>query len=209
VKRAWIIPLVFLAVILSVSAYIPSRYFTDGVLTYWTKTDTSMVVNFDSLAYRNSQLQRLLDSIGGTDQKDIEFWLYTGKNFSGGTAETAWFYNARNMFARPLTLNSTPDRFKLQTEWSSGADDHGPTAFSIPAIQTDSALVFALTRINTQPGGTYGLTIFTRPANAGMSASRVTTGGNNPLESIAIDNSNFPDSGNSTFMNLLLRTKFP
>jgi hypothetical protein len=70
VKRAWIIPVVFLAVILSVSAYIPSRYFTDGVLTYWTKTDTSIVVNFDSLAYRNSQLQRLLDSIGGGASRD-------------------------------------------------------------------------------------------------------------------------------------------
>jgi len=193
-KRAWIIPFMLLVAILSYAGYIPVQVFKAGTGLSVAFTDTTVTY-----------------SLSAGTQRDIEFYLYAGKNFSGAAAETVWFYNARNYYARPQTLSSTPDRFKMQMEWgTTGQDDYGPTTFDTArAISTDSALVFALCRLNTQPGGTYRLLTFKRAVNTGMSYGRVTTGGNVLHEAQDIDNSNFPDSGNTTHMQLFVRTKYP
>ena len=155
------------------------------------------------------------DSLAGTDQRDVEQTLYLARNFAEGTPDTGFFQmgNGTAIYTQPLTLNSSLDRFIIQTRWNTGESSYGPVTVgsALPSINPDSVLVYALTRQPTQTNGAYEFLVFKRPRSNGFDATAVTTGGNTFVASESIDNVHFPDSvGNdAVFIHGKMRIKFP
>ena len=199
-------------------AYVTGGMLTDGGHIFWTTTDSTVSAEVDTLGIKNDW-HYFWDSLR-VNQRDIEFLFYGAKPFTPNTYDTLWIQSENNtaMYARPQTLNSTLDRFQLMTRWDSSgvarASEYGPSTFTsgggyMPPISTDSALVFAIARLNTTIRGEYRFIVFKRPVNTGFTYSEVTTGGNTFVTSEDIFNAAFPDSGTTVFVRGVIRTKYP
>ena len=174
-KRAWFIPLLFLLILVVYGASIPSRYYIDGVLSIWHKTDTSLSVEFDSLALRNSMLQRLLDSsVGVTVREEIQ---YTGvAQFSNAASDSTTLQLWGQVYnGHILAYNVYLDRMVIN---SALPGSYGPSTWrdDLPIISTDSMLVYHIGRLASRPAGSRGfISAYKVALGTGLSAA-VTTG---------------------------------
>lgn len=220
-RRAWLIPAVLVVlIVIGYAAPFSSKFFISGIMTYWTKTDTTLAVNVDTLGLWSAS-HRIIDSLitaraSGTDQRDIEYEIYGAKNFAEGTYDTLWMQTGNNtaIYTRPQNLPSRLDRFAIQTQWDGGESAYGPDTWTdLPPISTDSALLFAVVRLNTTTNGEYRLVTLKRAVTKGFDFNRVTKGGNVVVGYEGMDNTKFPDSatgsGKSTFINGRVRMKYP
>ena len=102
-KRAIIIPLVLLFIVLAYGASTVSRYYIPGVYTSWVKTDTSLAVDVDTLGLWVAS-RRTIDSLilangtGGTARDSIlrvgriyTFTANMGSILNSDTSESRYF----------------------------------------------------------------------------------------------------------------------
>ena len=161
--------------VISLAAVIPSRYYVAGIMTYWTKTDTSLAVNVDTAnAITRAYIIRLADSAaanrsGGTARGEVHIRLW--QNYSNGANDSTNLYvNVNGVYQTyPLPYNMYADRFVLTTNEPNG---RGPSTFrtDLPAVSTDSCLIFRLARNGSRTSGARAsLTIYKVGRNTGLS----------------------------------------
>lgn len=158
----------------SLAAYTPSRYYISGIFTYWTKTDTSLAVNFDSAnATARAYIIRLADSAAvnrlGTARGEAHIRLWA--NFGNGANDsTNCYINVNGIYhSYPLPYNMYADRFILITNEPNG---RGPSTFrdDLPRVSTDSCLIFRVARNASRTSGSRAsMTIYKVARNAGLS----------------------------------------
>jgi len=162
------------------AAAIPSRYYTSGLFTNWTKTDTSLSVNVDTSGGMRQYVIRLADSAAanrsGAVVQQSEIHILYFANFSNNANDSTNFgLPGVNYHMYPLPYNMYADRYILNSNAPSAT---GPTTFrdDLPSVSTDSSFILRISRnASFAAGQKCGITLYKVAKGQGLSYAN--TGG--------------------------------